>query len=133
MIELRHLSTGYGTHIVAADLNARLKEGELTSLLGPNGVGKSTLLRTLAAFQPALAGEVFVQGQPLGELSASEISQKIGVVLTERVDVRNMTAYDMVAMGRSPYTGFWGRLTDEDRQLIDEAIEQTGIVPLRER
>ncbi|MBQ1909039.1 MAG: ABC transporter ATP-binding protein [Bacteroidaceae bacterium] len=133
MIELRHLSTGYGTHIVAADLNARLKEGELTSLLGPNGVGKSTLLRTLAAFQPALAGEVFVQGQPLGELSASEISQKIGVVLTERLDVRNMTAYDMVAMGRSPYTDFWGRLTDEDRQLIDEAIEQTGIGPLRER
>ena len=133
MIELRHLSTGYGTHIVAADLNARLKEGELTSLLGPNGVGKSTLLRTLAAFQPALAGEVFVQGQPLGELSASEISQKIGVVLTERLDVRNMTTYDMVAMGRSPYTGFWGRLTDEDRQFINEAIEQTGIGPLRDR
>lgn len=133
MIELRHLSTGYGTHIVAADLNARLKEGELTSLLGPNGVGKSTLLRTLAAFQPALAGDVFVMGQALGELSASEISQKIGVVLTERLDVRNMTAFDMVAMGRSPYTGFWGRLTDDDRRLVDDAIEQTGIGPLRER
>lgn len=133
MIELKHLSTGYGTRVVARDINANLEHGELVSLLGPNGVGKSTLLRTLCAFQPPLDGEICIDGTPISSMVGSQLSQLVGVVLTERPDVRGMTVRDLVAMGRSPYTGFFGRLNAQDNQYVDEAMQQVGIIDLQER
>ena len=130
---LQHLSTGYGSRVVTPDINASLEPGELTSLLGPNGVGKSTLLRTLSTFLPPLNGEIVLQGRPLSTLSPTELSRLIGVVLTERPDVQNMTVHDMVSMGRSPYTGFWGRLRQEDEQFVCEAMQLTGITSLEHR
>ena len=130
---LQHLSTGYGSRVVTPDINASLEPGELTSLLGPNGVGKSTLLRTLSTFLPPLNGEIVLQGRPLSNLSPTELSRLIGVVLTERPDVQNMTVHDMVSMGRSPYTGFWGRLRQEDEQFVCEAMQLTGITSLEHR
>lgn len=133
MFELKHLSTGYGNRIVTPDINATLVPGELTSLLGPNGVGKSTLLRTLSTFLSPIQGEIILQGKVLKNLSASQMSRLIGVVLTERPDVQNMTVRDMVGMGRSPYTGFWGRLTAEDEHYVSEAMNLTGIMALERR
>jgi len=130
---LQHLSTGYGSRVVTPDINASLEPGELTSLLGPNGVGKSTLLRTLSTFLPPLNGEIVLQGRPLSTLSPTELSRLIGLVLTERPDVQNMTVHDMVSMGRSPYTGFWGRLRQEDEQFVCEAMQLTGITSLEHR
>lgn len=130
---LQHLSTGYGSRVVTPDINASLEPGELTSLLGPNGVGKSTLLRTLSTFLPPLNGEIVLQGRPLSTLSPTELSRLIGVVLTERPDVQNMTVHDMVSMGRSPYTGFWGRLRQKDEQFVCEAMQLTGITSLEHR
>lgn len=133
MFELKHLSTGYGNRIVTPDINATLVPGELTSLLGPNGVGKSTLLRTLSTFLSPIQGEIILQGKVLKNLSASQLSRLIGVVLTERPDVQNMTVRDMVGMGRSPYTGFWGRLTSADEQYVSEAMNLAGIMALERR
>lgn len=130
MFELKHLSTGYGNRIVTPDINATLVPGELTSLLGPNGVGKSTLLRTLSTFLSPIQGEIILQGKVLKNLSASQMSRLIGVVLTERPDVQNMTVRDMVGMGRSPYTGFWGRLTSADEHYVSEAMNLAGISAL---
>lgn len=130
MFELKHLSTGYGNRIVTPDINATLVPGELTSLLGPNGVGKSTLLRTLSTFLSPIQGEIILQGKVLKNLSASQMSRLIGVVLTERPDVQNMTVRDMVGMGRSPYTGFWGRLTSADEHYVSEAMNLAGIMAL---
>ena len=101
-------------------------------------MGKSTLLRTLSAFQPALQGDILYRtGQEesllLSSLSDKQLSRLIGVVLTERPHVRNMTVDEMVAMGRSPYTGFWGVLTADDHTIIDDAIRLTGIEALRHR
>lgn len=132
-LQLNHLTTGYGNRIVTPDINATLVPGELTSLLGPNGVGKSTLLRTLSTFLPPLQGEIVLQGKSLNSLSASQLSRLVGVVLTERPDVQNMTVRDMVGMGRSPYTGFWGRLTMEDEQYVTEAMKLAGITVLEKR
>ena len=132
-LQLNHLTTGYGNRIVTPDINATLVPGELTSLLGPNGVGKSTLLRTLSSFLPPLQGEIVLQGKSLNSLSASQLSRVVGVVLTERPDVQNMTVRDMVGMGRSPYTGFWGRLTAEDEQYVTEAMKLAGITALEKR
>ena len=134
---IESLSMGYrgknNVTVVARDINATLQGGELTCLLGPNGAGKSTLLRTLSAFLPAVSGQIFLLGRKLSDYTDKELSKVIGVVLTEKPDVRNMTVYDMVGLGRSPYTGFWGNLHDEDRRIVDEAIEMVGIGPLRDR
>lgn len=133
MIELKNLSTGYGRHTVSANLNATLQSGRLTCLLGPNGVGKSTLLRTLCGFQPPLEGRMEMDGKDMAQLSRKEMSRSIGVVLTERPDVTDMRASDMVALGRTPYTGFWGRLGTEDRNRVNEAMQLVGITHLAHR
>ena len=135
--ELRELTTGYRSskrqHIVATKITAQLRAGELTCLLGPNGAGKSTLLRTLAAFQPALGGEMLLDGQPLDSYTTQQLAMRLGIVLTERPDIKGMRVREMVAMGRSPYTGFWGRLTADDETTVEEAIHQVGIEELEHR
>jgi len=136
---LSDLSIGYrqkqGVKIVSSDLNASIMQGELTCLLGPNGVGKSTLLRTLSAFQPQTKGDVLigVEQQPLSRLTDRQLSKLIGVVLTEKPDVHNMTVRELVGLGRSPYTGFWGSLSAEDYQVVDESIRLVGIEVLSSR
>lgn len=109
---LRNLSIGYhnghDVRTVIADISARLFAGEVTCLLGVNGVGKSTLLRTLSGFQPPIAGSVEISGKDIKDYGSHELAQTIGVVLTDKPDVSNMTVEEIVGMGRSPYTGFWG-------------------------
>ena len=133
MIELHNLTVGYGTKAILSDINQVLKAGQLVCLLGANGVGKSTILRTLAGFQPPLWGEVLIDGRNLSSLTLAERSKAVSVVLTERVEVPYMKVVDLVGMGRSPYTGFFGKLTKEDRQIVGEAIEMVGISNLAER
>ena len=133
MIELHNLTVGYGEKAILSDINQTLEPGRLVCLLGSNGVGKSTILRTLAGFQPPLSGEVLLDGKDLSSLSLSQRSKTVSIVLTERVGVPYMKVADLVGMGRSPYTGFFGKLTKEDRQIIGEAIEMVGISSLAER
>ena len=136
-IQLRDLGIGYqtkhGVKLVAEHINGTIRSGELTCLLGANGVGKSTLLRTLSAFQPKTAGEIFIEGCELSTYTDKELSRRIGVVLTEKPDVRNMTVRELVSLGRSPYTGFWGTYSKEDLQIVDEAIALVGIDALSRR
>ena len=136
-IQLKDLSIGYQTKhnvkTVAAGINGAIRSGELTCLLGANGVGKSTLLRTLSAFQPQISGEIFISGKEITSFTDKELSKLIGVVLTEKPDVRNMSVRELVSLGRSPYTGFWGTYTDEDLRIVDEAIEMVGITDLTRR
>ena len=130
-ISIKHLSTGYAhkgnRRVVTHDVCASLWSGELTCLLGANGAGKSTLLRTLSAFQPPLEGDVRVLGRSLSDYTPGELSTRIGVVLTEKPSLRNMSVEEMVGMGRSPYTGFLGRLRAADRRIVSESIRQVGI------
>lgn len=114
-------------------MNATLCAGELTSLLGTNGAGKSTLLKTLSGFLPPLAGNVFIDGKSISEYSASELGRKVGVVLTDRPAVIAMTVEEMVGLGRSPYTGFTGRLTEADKAVVDQAMRSVGIEDMRMR
>ena len=136
-IELRNLSIGYqtkhGIKTVATGIDGTIKSGELTCLLGANGVGKSTLLKTLSSFQPKTGGEILLEGRELSEYSDKQLSRLIGVVLTEKPDVRNMTVRELVSLGRSPYTGFWGTYSKDDLQVVDEAIAMVGIEPLKKR
>ena len=136
-IRLRDLSIGYpdkhNTKRVAEHLNASIHSGELTCLLGTNGVGKSTLLRTLSAFQPPLGGTIDLLDRPLSTYDDRQLATVIGVVLTEKSDIRNMTVEELVGLGRSPYTGFWGTLKEGDRRIVHEAIARVHIEPLTQR
>ncbi|MCC8118628.1 MAG: ABC transporter ATP-binding protein [Bacteroidales bacterium] len=136
-IECHDLTTGYRAKgrdiLITSDINATLLTGEMTCLLGPNGAGKSTLMRTLSGFQPPLGGEILIMGKPLIDYTAAELARVIGVVLTEKLTLRNMTVEELIGMGRSPYTGFWGKLNDEDRRVVNDAIDAVGIEALRSR
>lgn len=136
-IEIRDLSIGYhtknDTKLVASHITTTIYSGELTCLLGANGVGKSTLLRTLSAFQPALSGGIALLGRDVQHYSDKALSTIVGVVLTDKCDIRNMSVRELVEMGRSPYTGFWGRLSKEDKRIVEEAISLVRIENLVSR
>lgn len=132
-ITTNRLTVGYRGHRVVEDISLSLPCGRLVCLLGPNGAGKSTLLRTLCGFQPPIAGTVTISGSDITTMSAAEVARLVSVVLTDRPLTPSLTAAEMVGMGRAPYTGFWGRLSDEDRRLVSEAMQTVGIAPLATR
>ena len=136
-IKVCGLITGYRRRkeakVVTREFDATLRSGELTCLLGPNGAGKSTLLRTLSAFQPPIGGEIFIAGKRLSGYKDTDLARVISVVLTERVNVSNMTVDELVGMGRSPYTGFFGLLSSHDKEVTEQAIRMVGIEDLRHR
>lgn len=136
-IRLDRLTIGYrgkeGVTTVAADMCASIRCGELTCLLGANGVGKSTLLRTLSSFQPPLGGSVYIDGREMGTFGDRELARTIGVVLTDKPDTVNMTVRELVSLGRSPYTGFWGTCSAEDMTVVDGAMAMVGIASLAQR
>ena len=132
VIETSGLVIGYSQKgkkrkIIHDAIQLQLFPGELTSLLGLNGAGKSTLLRTLCGFQPALGGAIFVNGRSLSDYSQSERSRMLGVVLTEKTNAGGITVYELVALGRHPYTGFFGKLNTTDKQVVTESLEAVGI------
>lgn len=131
LLQAKDATIGYrnGRHIcsVHTRLNFELNRGELTCLLGANGAGKSTLLRTLAAAQPLLEGCITLDGKDLGTLSERERSRNIGVVLTDKTQAGGLTVYELVALGRQPHTGFFGRLHPHDKEIIGHALEAVGI------
>lgn len=132
-ITTNRLTVGYRGHRVVEDISLSLPCGRLVCLLGPNGAGKSTLLRTLCGFQPPIEGTVTISGSDITTMSAAEVARLVSVVLTDRPLTPSLTAQEMVGMGRAPYTGFWGRLSDDDRRLVSEAMQTVGIDSLATR
>ncbi|WP_455077859.1 ABC transporter ATP-binding protein [Prevotella histicola] len=133
-ITLSHLSVGYKVgHAVVSDINLTLQSGKLASLIGANGVGKSTLLKTLTGFLPKLEGSLLLDGKDISEFSQRALARQISIVLTQKPDVQNLTVEEIVGLGRSPYTGFFGKLHANDQQIVDESITAVGIQKLKNR
>jgi iron complex transport system ATP-binding protein len=105
----------------------------MVALVGSNGIGKSTLLRTLAAFQPWFAGDIQISGQGLKTLNPKEIARIMSFVSTENIRVPNLSVFDLVAYGRFPYTNWIGMLAGEDKTMVYEAIEKVGLVGFEQR
>ncbi len=134
VIRLSHLSVGYSPSLpVVSDISVELMSGQLTCLTGENGIGKSTLLKTLTGFLPKLGGELLLDGREVGTFSQRELARQVSIVLTQKPDVQNLTVEEVIGLGRSPYTGFFGRLHDADRTVIADALASVGIEPLRHR
>lgn len=129
MVKIESLSVGYHQRkkdiLVLEDISFEMHPGELIGLVGANGVGKSTLLRTLAGMQPQLNGNVFLNGLEMRSYNALELATLLSVVLTEAPASRNLTVYEFVALGRQPYTNWIDKLTLKDKEKVDWALEQT--------
>lgn len=131
LLSTQNLAVGYrqGRHatVLLSGLNLHLAAGQLVALLGQNGAGKSTLLRALTGDEPPLAGTVTVAGHDLATMSPRQQSRAIGLVTTQRVQAGGLTVRELVALGRQPYTGLLGRLSQADHDVVDWAMQQVGI------
>lgn len=125
-LQIGYLNGKPAKKVIASGLDLELRQGEFVCLVGPNGAGKSTLLRTLTGLQPALDGEIYLDGKALSRTSRKELAHKLSVVLTTPVEVGAMTVRELVAMGRFPYTGLFDRMTSRDWQMVDVALAMVG-------
>jgi iron complex transport system ATP-binding protein len=137
ILSLEALSIGFVAgkrkHDILPPVSADAKKGELVAVLGRNGIGKSTLLRTIMGLQPSLGGTIFIDGKNSSEYSRSELARKAGYISTEIVRASNMSVYDLVALGRFPYTGWSGGNDPEGKSAIASAMIKTGMTGFSER
>lgn len=122
------LAIGYKGKPVASDISLTLQRGKVTSLLGCNGVGKSTLLKTITGELPPVNGSVTLMGKDINSYSRRELSKLFTIVTTESVLAGGLKVRELVSLGRQPYTGLFGRLTKEDREITETAMKQAGIL-----
>lgn len=135
ILSTENLDIGYltknGTNTIAQNLNIEIKTGELVGLVGANGIGKSTLLRTITKMQTAISGMVYINNRSINNISLKELSQELSLVLTEPLQTKNLSVFELVALGRHPYTNWIGSLTKEDIFQIDKALDLIGVTDLK--
>ena len=137
ILQASKISIGYTSkkakNIIAANIDLSLEKGKLIALFGANGIGKSTLLRTLTSIQKPISGTVSLNGKTIQEMDFLSLAQNLSVVLTEKLPPSNLTVWELIALGRQPYTNWIGTLTDNDITKINEAIELTQITDLTQK
>ena len=131
ILQATKISIGYSYKkektIVASDINLSLRKGKLIALIGANGIGKSTLLRTITGIQKTMSGTVLLNGKNIYDLDGLTLAQNLSVVLTEKLPPSNLTVFELIALGRQPYTNWIGKLTETDITKVSEAMTLTQI------
>ena len=133
MLELRGLNVGHGARALVRDICLAVRHGQVVALIGPNGSGKTTILRTVAGQLRALGGTVELLGRELGDVPATERARTMAVMLTGRPQTELLTCRDVVEAGRYPFTGRLGVLGEKDDEAVTAAMEATGVLPLASR
>lgn len=133
MIKLHNIELSFGSRTLIADASAHFECGAMTALLGRNGTGKSTLLRAIASLGRVQRGVIEVGGRDVAMLSSAELARVLAFVNTERVSVEGMRAYDLVAVGRSPYTDWSGKLKSSDHAMVERSMAIAGVEHLANR
>lgn len=132
-LEIRNLAIGYKNHLVTENISFQLKQGEFCAVVGINGIGKSTLLRTLANLQPRLKGTINIKGTDSKNSSTLQLAKKIALVLTEPMATKNLTVQELIALGRQPHTNWLGTLTQEDKLQIGLSLKTFELEPFKFR
>ncbi len=131
------LVAGYGSGAkgrqVVADAEISLRKGDFAVMVGANGIGKSTLLRTLAGIQPRMGGQLLVDGKDPQTMSRHALARIVAMVFTERGGAGGLTVREFVSLGRQPHTGFFGRLGPDDREVVEQAMQRCSVSPLAGR
>lgn len=137
ILQTKNLSIGYsskkGDTVVASPIDIQLQKGEFIGLVGANGIGKSTLLRTLTNVQKPLGGEVLIHSKSILDYQPLELAKQMSLVLTEQIASKNLSVFELVALGRQPYTNWVGNLSKDDIAIVSKAIEQTNIGDLKHK
>ena len=135
ILSASNLSIGYLTKkenvVIASNLNLNLYDGKLISLVGANGIGKSTLLRTLCGIQKPISGTVYLNEKDIQNFEPLALAQNLSLVLTEKLPPSNLTVFELIALGRQPYTNWLGKLSDEDIEKVNLAMQLTQIENLK--
>jgi iron complex transport system ATP-binding protein len=131
ILQASNISIGYTSKkqntIIASNIDLSLKKGKLIALIGANGIGKSTLLRTITGIQNTISGRVLLNGRDIHHIDSLTLAQNLSVVLTEKLPPSNLTVFELIALGRQPYTNWIGKLTENDLSKVSEAMELTQI------
>ena len=133
ILKTSSLSIGYDSKTIASDINVTLSEGDIIALVGPNGAGKSTLFKTFSTHIKPVGGKIELFGKNLQSYSPKERAKLLGIVLTERPDDMFLKVFDVVAAGRYPYTGMFGKLNEDDEKEIKVSLELVGVNHLADR
>jgi len=137
ILKTEQLSIGYKTNkaetVISSNINFELQKGQLIGLVGANGIGKSTLIRTLITVQPALSGSIYLNNNNLKATSALELATQLSIVLTEPLTSKNLSVSELVALGRHPYTNWIGNLTENDNIIINNALNLVNISELKDK
>ncbi|HBB72717.1 MAG TPA: iron ABC transporter ATP-binding protein [Ruminococcus sp.] len=132
-VTAENITVGYGSYAVAEGITFHVSPGEVMTLIGANGAGKSTVLRSISGQLPLLAGRVLIGGTDIAQIKGRDLAKRLSMVMTERISAERMTCRDVAAMGRYPYTGRLGILSAEDNRAVDEAMELAGVSYIRDR
>lgn len=137
ILETRDLTIGYQKKqeqiTVSSGINISVHTGELVALIGINGIGKSTFLRTISGIQQPLEGDILINAQNIHEIASEDLAEEISLVLTEQPVSRNLGVAELVALGRQPYTNWLGTLSEEDRKKVSSALQLVGIEDLKNK
>lgn len=130
-LQLKDLSIGYhagkSKMIVQSNLNLTADKGELIALIGRNGCGKSTLLRSMSWLQPIFSGSINISGEDISQITPKNRAQLISIVLTDQRTEASFNVKELISIGRDPYTGWLGSLSDDDNTIIEQAIDMTNL------
>ncbi len=132
LLSSRDMSVGYEKKVVVDGITFTVRPGEILTLIGANGSGKSTILKTITSLLPVVSGNVYIDDKDMAMLSQHDIAQVISAMYTSRLTSERMTCYEVVATGRYPYTGRFGILSEDDRRIVWEAMEMAAVTHLAE-
>ena len=137
VLQVVDLTIGYPnkkvSSVISEGINFSVNQGELVALVGANGIGKSTLLRTLTGMQPPIQGKVFINEKDLKAYSSFQLATKLSVVLTEAPASKNLSVLELISLGRQPYTNWVGSLSEEDTAAVEAAMQATETTSLAHR
>lgn len=137
-MKIENLTVGYKRKkepdtILLKDINLTINKGQLICLIGPNGCGKSTFLRTITGIQSPLAGDIKINGKSISDLDRSELARSLSIVLTENFNLGSASVYSIVSMGRYPHNNWLGVLREEDFNIVDSVLDITGLTKYRDK
>lgn len=132
-LSTNNLGIGYGEQMIVENLNLHIPKGKVTTMIGPNGCGKSTILKTMARIQRSRTGSVYLNGKAIHQMSTKDIAKQMAILPQTPEAPGGLTVYELVSYGRFPHQKGMGRLSADDRRMVEWSLEVTGMLPFYDR